>query len=297
MSAPQETFVVDLPSPRRKRAAKLKKAAPVAKKKSAKVAKRKPTGGRAYALKVAGERIRSGKHLREVFLSERGTRRPTVFVSSTAQNLAPLVDVAHHEAGDLRLFVWEKLAPERKEFLQTLFRTVVSVGSELQLLAPDELAAVLSSGQRGDLIVGGTVNRTEQVLVLYRGSFDRMSVPFQWFQRSSDVEPDFNDFGVTDHGQTVRLGQFEASADAILYAFDSSYRSRMKQRQLELDDTLGGSVRRLRQLKGLKRTDFAPLSGKEVARIERGEVKKPHRKTLETIAKRAGVSPDDISTF
>lgn len=296
MSVQQETFVVDLPR-RRRRAAKHKKAATMAKKRSAKTAKRKPKGGRAYALKVAGERIRSGKQLREVFLSERGTRKPTVFVSSTAKNLAPLVDVAHHEAGNLRLFVWEKLAPERKEFLQTLFRTVVSVGSELQLLSSDELAAVLSSDRRGDLLVGGIVNTSEGVIVLYRGSFDRMSVPFEWFQRSSDVEPDFNDFEVTDHGQTVRLGDFEASADAILYAFDSSYRSRMKQRQLALDDTLGGSIRRLRELKGLRRTDFAPLSGKEIARIERGEVKKPRQKTLETIAKRTGVAPEDIATF
>jgi hypothetical protein len=174
---------------------------------------------------------------------------------------------------------------------------VVSVGSELGLLASDELAAVLSSDRREDLLVGGTVNAVERVIVLYRGSFDRISVPFEWFQRSTDVEPDFDDFEVTDYGQTVRLGNFEASADAILYAFDPSYRSRMKKRQLVLDDTLGGSVRRLRELKGLKRTDFAPLSGKEIARIERGEVKRPRRKTMAAIAKRAGVAVEDIATF
>lgn len=294
MSAQAETFVIDLPGPSRKRSAKPKAAA---KKKAAKRPKKKPPGARAYALKVRGERIRSQKQLREVFLSKRGDRRATLFVSSSAAQLAPLVDVAHHEVGDLRLFVWEKLAPERREYLQTLFRTVVSPGGQLQLLASDELAEVLSSDSRADLFVAGSVNRVEGVVVLYRGSLDRLAVPLRWFARPSDVEPDFDDFEVTDYGQTVRFGDFEAATDAILYAFDAKYRSRMKQRQLELDDSLGGSVRRLRELRGLRRSDFAPLSSKAIARIERGEIKSPRAATLKTIAKRVGVEPEQISTF
>ena len=172
MSAQAETFVIDLPDPSRKRSAKPKAAA---KKKAAKRPKKKPPGARAYALRVRGERIRSQKQLREVFLSKRGDRRATLFVSSSAAQLAPLVDVAHHEVGDLRLFVWEKLAPERREYLQTLFRTVVSPGGQLQLLASDELAEVLSSDSRADLFVAGSVNRVEGVVVLYRGSLDRLA--------------------------------------------------------------------------------------------------------------------------
>lgn len=294
MSVQADTFVVDLPGPRPKRTAK-SKAKP--QKKAVKAIRKKRAAARQYALKVGGERIRTQKQLREIFLSERGARRPTVFVSSTATHLAALVDVAHHEAGNLRLFVWEKLAPERKEYLQTLFRTVVSTGGDLHLLPSEELAEVLSSEGRADLFVGGAVNRVEGVVVFYRGSFDRLSVPLVWFERSSDVEPDFDDFEVTDFGQTVRFGDFEASTDAILYDFDPDYRSRMKQRQLGLDDTFGGSLRRLRELRGIRRSDFAPLSSKEVARIERGEVKKPRKATLQAIAKRLGVEDEEITTY
>ena len=295
MSTQTETFVIDLPGPHKKRPAARKIAAKRGT--STKGTRKAPRGMRMYALKVGGERIRSQKRLKEVFLSERGSRRPTVFISSTATQLAPLADVAHQEAGNLRLFVWEGLKPERREYLQTLFRTVVSPGSELKLLPSDELAEALSSDTRGDRIVGGTVNRDEDVVVLYRGSFDRLSVPLAWFRRSSDVEPDFDEFSMADFGQTICFGDFEASSDAVLYDFDADYRSRMKQRQLTLDNTFGGSLRRLRDLKGMRRSDFAPLSSKEIARIERGEIKHPRDATLETIANRLGVTPEEIPTY
>ena len=51
---------------------------------------------------------------------------------------------------------------------------------------------------------------------------------------------------------------------------------------------------RLRKQRGLKRTDFAPVSPKEIARIERNEIEKPHAKTLEAIANRLGVRPEEI---
>jgi hypothetical protein len=39
-------------------------------------------------------------------------------------------------------------------------------------------------------------------------------------------------------------------------------------------------------VKGLRQSDFPGLTAKEIARIERGEVKKPHQRTLKAIAKR-----------
>ncbi len=295
MSIQTETFVIDLREPRKKQGPKPKTGQKTQGAKGPRKTKMKPS--RAYTLQVGGSRIRTQKELRSTFLSERGTRRPTLFVSSTAKHLAPLVNVAHQEAGNLRLFVWEKVAPERREYLRTLFRTVVSVGGDVPLLASDELAEVLSADNRGDLFVGGAVNRTEGVVVLYRGSFDRLSVPLAWFRRTSDVEPNFDDFKITDFGQTLRFGDFEVSTDAILYGFDSDYRSRVRQRQLELDDTFGGSLRRLRDLRGIRRLDFSPVSSKEIARIERGEVKKPRKATIQVIAKRLGVTPEELLTY
>jgi transcriptional regulator with XRE-family HTH domain len=54
---------------------------------------------------------------------------------------------------------------------------------------------------------------------------------------------------------------------------------------------------RLRKQRRLKRSDFAPISAKEIARIERNEVEKPHARTLETIAERLGVRPEEIESY
>jgi hypothetical protein len=42
---------------------------------------------------------------------------------------------------------------------------------------------------------------------------------------------------------------------------------------------------------------LAPISLKEIARLERNEVGKPHAKTLEVIAARLGVHPTEIGTY
>ena len=47
----------------------------------------------------------------------------------------------------------------------------------------------------------------------------------------------------------------------------------------------------------LKRSDFAPVSLKEIARLERNEVVKPHAKTLRVLAARLDVRPVEIETF
>lgn len=293
MSARELTFVVDLPEPR---------SAPGSRGRSAtrsgeRAAPRSARDRKARMLRIAGRRIRSQRDLKSVFLEERGARRPSLFVSWSARSLAPLVEVAHDERGNLRLLLFEQISADRREYLQTLFRTVISLESDVMFLDSDELAEVLSAENRGGLFVGGTVNPTDEVLVLYRGSFDRLSVPFAWFARASDVEPDFSDFAVIDHGQTIRLGAFEAGADAILYDFDPEYRSQAKKRQLKLDESWGGALRRLRELKGVPRSAFPDVSAREIARIERSEVASPRRSTVEAIAKRLGVPPEEIAGY
>ena len=54
---------------------------------------------------------------------------------------------------------------------------------------------------------------------------------------------------------------------------------------------------RLRKERRLARSDFAPISAKEIARIERNEVTKPHAKTLEAIAARLSVRPEEIESY
>ena len=54
---------------------------------------------------------------------------------------------------------------------------------------------------------------------------------------------------------------------------------------------------RLRKQRRLKRSDFLPVSSKELARIERNEVEKPHAKTLSVIAERLGVGAEEIESY
>jgi transcriptional regulator with XRE-family HTH domain len=53
----------------------------------------------------------------------------------------------------------------------------------------------------------------------------------------------------------------------------------------------------LRELRGIPRSGFPSISAKEVARIERGDVERPRRSTVEAIARRLGVSPEEIATY
>jgi transcriptional regulator with XRE-family HTH domain len=70
-----------------------------------------------------------------------------------------------------------------------------------------------------------------------------------------------------------------------------------KKRAMERDDSFGGALRRLRLQKGLHRSDFGGITAKEIARIERGEVKRPHPRTAALLAKRLGVPAREIPTY
>jgi hypothetical protein len=200
--------------------------------------------------------------------------------------------------GDRRLLVLRKTARERLKLLQTVFRHVVGVEDGIRLLPLRELVEVLGSPDRQDLIIGGTASDKDGALILYRGDLEPLVVPLSWFPvRPGGPRPRLRELEVTDHGQTVRLGEYEAATDAILYDFDEQYRRRAKKRRLHEDQSLGAALRRLRLQRGLGRSDFPGLSAKEIARIERGEVKSPHAATLSTVAKRLGVAPEEIASY
>jgi DNA-binding Xre family transcriptional regulator len=122
-------------------------------------------------------------------------------------------------------------------------------------------------------------------------------VPREWFIDRPLAVPDFGHLAIRDFGQTVALGGYEVASDAILYEFDSDYRKRMKHRHILENDSFGGSVHRLRLQKGVLRSDFPGLSAKELARIERGEIAKPHARTLSKLARRLGVHPGELASY
>lgn len=181
--------------------------------------------------------------------------------------------------------------------LRDCFRDVVFSLND-GFLSSEELGEVLVAENRDNLFIGGTVNPSSKTVTLWRGNLSSLTVPFSAFEPSGDgTKPDFSHFSVTDYGHTIKLGDYEAASDAILYEFDTEYRRELARQRRASEKSFGASLRRLRKQRGLRREDFAPLSPKTIARIEQGKVNQVHGRTLATIAKRLGVEADDIEDY
>lgn len=187
--------------------------------------------------------------------------------------------------------------PESLPALQSCFEHFAfSVGGNF--LEPEELDEALEADGRADLFIGGSVDKATETITLWRGNLDTLTAPFSAFDESGDgVQPDFEKFTVIDYGQTIRLGKYEAAV-ALLYEFDPEYRRRIKQKRLASEQSSGAALRRLRKQRGLSREDFEPaISAKTVARIEQGEVSRIQKKTLDALARRLQVAPEEIKSF
>jgi len=164
-----------------------------------------------------------------------------------------------------------ELAKMRQEVLQI----VVTPNDTMKLLAVEDLQEILKSYHAEDYFIGGMVDRDNNMLVLYRGDFDRLLVPLDFFMKKDQaVKPDFADFDITDVGQTLRFGDYEAASSAVLYEFDAAARKRMRELEgLQTIDYLGPvcspdeAARRL----AWARTEHARMSGKKICPACDGE--------------------------
>jgi hypothetical protein len=243
------------------------------------------------------EPLRSLDDVLGAFDRTSGARSPVVWIADQATQVCSLAQHKPRSTANHRLLLLNGVSRMEREVLSLVFRFVVSPGQGMRLLPAPELKDVLAAPDRGDLFIGGFASPCDELVVLYRGTLEPLVVPFSWFQRKPGARLDFEALGVADYGQTVTFGDYEAATGNILYAHDAAYRKRAKQRELQHDDSFGASVRRLRLAHGLRRGDFADISDKEIARIERGEIANPHRRTLETIAARLGVSVEELGTY
>lgn len=256
-----------------------------------------PRGHASRALaRLEAARLRSESEIRDA-LDRHGRRALWVAPSAPAVRLL-LAALAGRSKGDQRLLSLEPANGPRHGLLHAIFRFVVSADEGARLLPAEEISAVLGSANRADLFVGAAVAPDDAAVILYRGNLEPLVVALAWFRAPhGGPTPDPSRLAIADFGQTVRLGDYEAAADAILYEFDDAYRRRAKKRHIEQDRSFGGALRRLRLQKGLGRSDFPGLTAKEIARIERGNVKKPHQRTLAVLAKRLGVPADKIPRY
>jgi hypothetical protein len=247
------------------------------------------------AEKHAVYRIRGKQALIDEF---KASNRQAVWVAPNLESLVPLVREAPAARGEQRLVLLGGLHEVTHHLLSALFRYVVTATKHVRLLVLDELMEVLASPGREDLFIGGAVDKEGGAVLFYRGNVEPLVVPLAWFRnKSSKATADPDSFEVTDFGQTVKLGAFEASASAILYEFDPEYRRRARKRALYEDSSFGASVRRLRLQKGLSRRDFPGVTEKAIARIERNEIVRPHARTLEILASSLGVPVEDLATY
>ena len=187
------------------------------------------------------------------------------------------------------------------EVLPALERRFVRVAYMVKVnncLSRVELGAVLKSPDHRDRFVGGMVDKESEIVTLWRGDLTPLVVPLATFTPSANgIRPDWDRFTVTDYGHTLRFGTYEAAADAVLYECDPEFRRRLKKARIASERTLGASIRRLRMQRQLTRNDFPGIAPKTLARIERGEVAKPHGGTLGAIAKHLGVSLEELPTY
>ncbi|HVW30130.1 MAG TPA: helix-turn-helix transcriptional regulator [Polyangiaceae bacterium] len=220
-----------------------------------------------------------------------------VWVSTHGSALAEWITTSGRTHSSQRLLLLGDLPSTRWELLRAWFEFAVREDG-YRLLPREDLFDVLTSEQREDRFIGVAADKEAGAVLLLRGNLEPLVVPVSWFRNAPGMsEPNLDDYEITDWGNTVRLGEYEASADAILYSFDRDYRKRAKARKVEQDRTFGGALRRLRLLKGLGRSDFPDISAKEIARIERGEVERPHAATLKLLADRLDVPPEEIESY
>lgn len=182
--------------------------------------------------------------------------------------------------------------------LSSLFRRIAFT-VDGGFIPAEELAEVLDAENRADLFIGGFVNEANETITFWRGNLESLTVPFSAFEKSGDgTEPNFDTFSVIDYGQTVKLGDYEAAVDAILYEYDPEFRRATSKKRLQEERSFGASLRRLRKQQGLRREDFEPdVAAKTVARIEQGKVTRIQKATLEALAKHLAVEPEEIESF
>jgi hypothetical protein len=179
--------------------------------------------------------------------------------------------------------------------LEKRFKAVACVPNAL---SKDELVEVLRVSNRQDRFIGGMVDEQSKTLTLWRGNLSPVVVPFEAFPPTgTGIRPKFDKFSVTDYGRTLKFGDYESLADAVLYEFAPDFRRRMKQTRFAKEQSLGASIRRLRKQRRLTLDDFDEIDPKTLARIEHGKVQNPRPETLRQIAKTLRVPQDELANY
>jgi len=182
--------------------------------------------------------------------------------------------------------------------LRTRFQEIVG-GSGLRMAPLEDLIEILSADldERRNLIIGAMFDPDQNGLVVVRGDLSHWFAPLSLFPVSGDgTRPDPTRLEVTDCGNAIALGEYEASTDVILYEIDPRYRRELNRKRRAEERGFGPALRRLRLQRRLKQDDFAPLDRKTISRLE-SQKNRPQAGTLRVLGERLGVEPGEIETF
>jgi hypothetical protein len=259
-----------------------------------------------FVLDAPSPKKRAKSKLQPVFLESyervlqalRGSSVHHVWIVASSDRFSDLVravaDVGR-EVYRSKLFSYQRPDPLTAVVIESTFDR--SLLGPTAMVPFDELMEILEDEHPEDFCIAAQWIDAAKSVALWRGDFTMQTVPLEWFSAVGAPAPNPTRLSVEDYGRTIRLGDYEASFDAVLYEYDAASRRRMRERMRASDRSLGGSIRRLRELRGVRRHEFGEVDEKTIARIERGEVKKPQRATLEKIAARLGVSVDELGTY
>lgn len=95
------------------------------------------------------------------------------------------------------------------------------------MMPPHELFFCMCEGALNFCFTGGFTDRDSETLFLLRGDKKVFAVPFAFFEPSGTPPnltiPDFDQLGIIDFGQAIRLGEYEASYTSIMHVYDPDY--------------------------------------------------------------------------
>ncbi len=173
--------------------------------------------------------------------------------------------------------------------LYRVFRGVAFYDATIAAFDPVNLPAVLARRDSG-LLLGAMVDELACIITFCRGDLSFLSVPWKWFETQARTSiPPLEQVAIGNEGRTIHIGSCSFAVDDALAAMDPDYRRFLRRRHWEASDDQGDRIRRLRLQMRLRREDFPGIDAKTIARIERGEIRRPQRETLRLIAQTLGV--------
>lgn len=223
----------------------------------------------------------------------RGTKGGNVFVLTSAAGLpgvAQFVRAANQQHRLRALFIREdidaRLLPQMLERakLRVLRNTLIHSGTEL----PRRVIAAWQHGAQDQLIA--TAQVVGDRLLVVSCALETFEVPFVLVPALRRIPTEQRTaFTISSEGSYIHWSHLDIhlDLDAFRYATDPQQRVHQQALRLAADQRFGAAIARLRKQRGLRQSDIAGLSERQVRRIEKGQ--RTTAAALELLAKSHGL--------